>query len=94
MAQILVVKIGTSTDHKRVSWLSTIATLAETLSQLRQGHQVILVSSGAVGVGCARLGLRATDDRAQTTVSGGQGQLMRVRRLVYYPPQQSSVTAR
>lgn len=61
MLQTLVVKIGTSSLTRPETGqlaLSTIAALAEILSQLRrQGHQVILVSSGAVGVGCARLGL-------------------------------------
>jgi glutamate 5-kinase len=85
MSQTLVVKIGTSsltypeTGHLA---LSTIAALVETLSELRhQGHQVVLVSSGAVGVGCARLGL-AERPRAmalkQAVAAVGQGRLMRV----------------
>jgi len=55
MSETLVIKIGTSSLTQPESGLlalSTIATLAEILSRLRrQGYQVILVSSGAVGVG-------------------------------------------
>jgi glutamate 5-kinase len=81
----LVVKIGTSSltqsDTGHLA-LSTIARLVETLSQLhRQGHRVILVSSGAVGVGCARLGLTErpkTISMKQAVAAVGQGRLMRV----------------
>ena len=85
MPQTLVIKIGTSsltqsqTGHLA---LSTIATLVETLSHLRrQGHQVILVSSGAVGVGCARLGLTERPRSIplkQAIAAVGQGRLIRV----------------
>ena len=47
----------------------------------RQGHQVILVSSGAVGVGCARLGIvqrPKTIALKQAVAAVGQGRLMRV----------------
>ncbi|MGF1498038.1 MAG: glutamate 5-kinase [Elainellaceae cyanobacterium] len=85
MAQILVVKIGTSSltqpDTGHLA-LSTIASLVETLSQLRQqGHAVVLVSSGAVGVGCARLGLTERPKAMamkQAVAAVGQGRLMRV----------------
>jgi glutamate 5-kinase len=85
MSQTLVVKIGTSSltqPETGLLALSTIATLVETLSQLRyQGHQIILVSSGAVGVGCARLGLTErprTIAMKQAVAAVGQGRLMRV----------------
>lgn len=85
MPQTLVVKIGTSSltqPETGLLALSTIATLAETLTQLRrQGYQVILVSSGAVGVGCARLGLierPRTIALKQAVAAVGQGRLMRV----------------
>ena len=85
MPQKIVVKIGTSSLTQPETGqlaLSTIATLAETLSDLRrQGHQVILVSSGAVGVGCARLGLierPRTIALKQAVAAVGQGRLMRV----------------
>jgi len=55
----LVVKVGTSSilnaGHLAIS---TLASLVETLCELRAaGARVILVSSGAVGVGCQRLGV-------------------------------------
>ncbi|MBW4659403.1 MAG: glutamate 5-kinase [Drouetiella hepatica Uher 2000/2452] len=85
MAQTIVIKIGTSSLTQPETGflaLATIAQLVETLSQLRQqGHQVILVSSGAVGVGCARLGLTErprTISMKQAVAAVGQGRLMRV----------------
>ena len=85
MSQTLVIKIGTSSLTQPDTGflaLATLAQLVETLSQLRgKGYQVILVSSGAVGVGCARLGLT---DRPQSiamkqaVAAVGQGRLMRV----------------
>lgn len=85
MSQTLVIKIGTSSltqpDTGYLA-LSTIAALVETLSHLkRQGHQVILVSSGAVGVGCARLGMTERPRSIamkQAVAAVGQGRLMRV----------------
>ncbi|MDB9376190.1 glutamate 5-kinase [Nodularia sphaerocarpa] len=85
MTQTIVVKIGTSSLTQPESGqlaLSTIATLAETLCHLRQqGHRVILVSSGAVGVGCARLGLTERPKAIalkQAVAAVGQGRLMRI----------------
>ena len=85
MSQTIVVKIGTSSltrpETGKLS-LSTIATLVETLSQLRQqGNRVILVSSGAVGVGCGCLGLTERPKAIalkQAVAAVGQGRLMRV----------------
>jgi glutamate 5-kinase len=83
--QTLVVKIGTSSltqPETGLLALSTVATLVETLSQLRQqGHRVVLVSSGAVGVGCARLGMAErprTIALKQAVAAVGQGRLIRV----------------
>lgn len=83
--QTLVIKIGTSSlTHAETGLLSisTIAALVETLSQLRRrGHRVILVSSGAVGVGCARLGMTERPKAIatkQAVAAVGQGRLMRV----------------
>ncbi|ASC69653.1 Glutamate 5-kinase [Halomicronema hongdechloris C2206] len=83
--QTLVVKIGTSSLTQGKSGylaLSTIARLVETLSRLRQqDHRVILVSSGAMGVGCVRLGLSErprTIAMKQAVAAVGQGRLMRV----------------
>ncbi|MEA5566524.1 glutamate 5-kinase [Anabaena sp. UHCC 0399] len=85
MTKTIVVKIGTSSLTQPQTGqlaLSTIATLAETLTYLRQqGHRVILVSSGAVGVGCARLGLTERPKAIalkQAVAAVGQGRLMRV----------------
>lgn len=85
MSQTIVVKIGTSSltqpDTGSLA-LSTIATLVETLSRLRhQGYRVVLVSSGAVGVGCARLGLTERPRSItlkQAVAAVGQGRLIRV----------------
>ncbi len=81
----IVVKIGTSSLTQGPLGklaLATIASLVETLSHLQQtGYRVILVSSGAVGVGCARLGLKdrpRTMAMKQAVAAVGQGRLMRV----------------
>ena len=80
----LVVKIGTSSLTKPAGHLaiSVIATLVETLSALQNaGNRVILVSSGAVGVGCARLGITErpkTIAMKQAVAAVGQGRLMRI----------------
>ncbi|TBR59360.1 glutamate 5-kinase [Mastigocladus laminosus UU774] len=85
MTKTIVVKIGTSSLTQPETGqlaISTIATLAETLSHLRRlGNRVILVSSGAVGVGCARLGLTERPKAIalkQAVAAVGQGRLMRV----------------
>ncbi len=85
LAQTLVIKIGTSSLTRPDTGylaLATIARLVETLCQLKtRGHQVILVSSGAVGVGCARLGITQrpkTIALKQAVAAVGQGRLMRV----------------
>jgi glutamate 5-kinase len=85
MPLTIVVKIGTSSltqPETGLLALSTIASVAETLSQLRrEGHRVILVSSGAVGVGCARLGLKERPKAIalkQAVAAVGQGRLIRV----------------
>jgi glutamate 5-kinase len=60
-SKIVVLKIGTSTicDEKTfIPKLSNLSLLVEAIVELRKrGHQVILVSSGAVGVGLRRLSL-------------------------------------
>ncbi len=85
MTQTIVVKIGTSSLTQPETGflaLATIARLVEVLSQLRrQGHHVILVSSGAIGVGCSRLGLAErprTIAMKQAVAAVGQGRLMRI----------------
>ena len=81
--QTIVVKIGTSSLTLPTGIaISTIASLVETLSILRsQGHRVLLVSSGAVGVGCARLNLSERPRKMalkQAVAAVGQGRLMRI----------------
>jgi glutamate 5-kinase len=82
--QTIVVKIGTSslTQPTGQIAIATIASLVETLSYLRsQGHRVVLVSSGAVGIGCARLNLAERPRKMalkQAVAAVGQGRLMRI----------------
>ncbi|MFM1842837.1 MAG: glutamate 5-kinase [Cyanobacteriota bacterium] len=82
--QTLVIKIGTSSLTRPGSGelaLSTIASLVETVCLLRRlGHRVVLVSSGAVGVGCSRLGITERPKKMavkQAIAAVGQGRLMR-----------------
>ncbi|MGB5593256.1 MAG: glutamate 5-kinase [Crocosphaera sp.] len=83
--QTIVVKIGTSSLAQPETGklaLSTIASLVETLTQLRElGYHVVLVSSGAVGVGCSRLKLTEKPKKIaikQAIAAVGQGRLIRV----------------
>ncbi|MBE9047808.1 glutamate 5-kinase [Pleurocapsales cyanobacterium LEGE 10410] len=82
--QTIVIKIGTSslTQPTGQIAIATIASLVETLSYLRSlGHRVVLVSSGAVGVGCARLNLAERPRKMalkQAVAAVGQGRLMRI----------------
>ncbi len=84
MSQTIVIKIGTSslTQSDGKLALSTIATLVETLTNLRQqGNKIVLVTSGAIGVGCARLGLKERPKKIaekQAVAAIGQGRLMRI----------------
>ncbi|MDJ0680931.1 MAG: glutamate 5-kinase [Xenococcaceae cyanobacterium MO_167.B52] len=80
----IVVKIGTSslTQPTGQIAIATIASLVETLSNLRsEGYRVVLVSSGAVGVGCVRLNLAERPRKMalkQAIAAVGQGRLMRI----------------
>ena len=82
--QNIVVKIGTSslTQGTGKIAIATVASLIETLSDLRSlGHRIVLVSSGAVGVGCARLNLSERPRKIalkQAVAAVGQGRLMRI----------------
>jgi glutamate 5-kinase len=85
MSQTIVVKVGTSSLTQPQTGqlaLSTIAKIVETLTHLRSsGHGIVLVTSGAVGVGCARLGLKSrpqTMALKQAVAAVGQGRLMRI----------------
>lgn len=79
----VVIKVGTSSlvsDHGTIA-LGTLASLVETVCRLRElGHAVVLVSSGAVGCGCIRMGLSArpsATSKRQALAAVGQMRLMR-----------------
>src|SRR5882757_3653703 len=82
-ARRIVIKLGTSTvtDAKGGVCLERVAPIAEAIAQLlSQGRQVMLVSSGAVGLGRSLLGLHASrlKDMAvkQACAAAGQSLLM------------------
>ena len=84
-AKTIVVKIGTSSLTRAETGhlaLATLGRLVETLCELRcAGHHIVLVSSGAIGVGCARLGITERPKSMalkQAVAAVGQGRLMRV----------------
>ena len=78
----IVVKVGTSTLLRQGGGVNfrEMDALARVLSDLKNmGHQVILVSSGAIGVGAGKLGLneRPTELRfKQAAAAAGQCELM------------------
>ena len=78
----IVIKVGTSTltyDNGRIN-LSNIEKLARKISDLsNRGREIILVTSGAVGIGAARLGLPEKPvlvTEKQAIASVGQSELM------------------
>lgn len=78
----IVVKVGTSTlirDNGTLN-LSNMDRLARTLSDLaNMGHQVILVSSGAIGIGTGKLGLLSRPQELrlkQAAAAVGQCEMM------------------
>eukprot|EP00798_Chlamydomonas_sp_ICE-L_P013013 gene13013-3517_t len=81
---IIVIKIGTSSllrsEHQTLN-LSNLARICETVKKLHtQGHYVILVTSGAVGVGCQRLSLLEKPsqvEKKQALAAVGQVHLMK-----------------
>jgi glutamate 5-kinase len=81
-AQRLVVKVGTSTlTHKNGKFnLERMERIVRELAdQVNSGRQVVLVSSGAVGAGMGRLGLKEkprTLPEKQAAAAVGQGLLM------------------
>lgn len=78
----IVVKVGTSTlTHK--SGKTNIAKISELVNVLadlhNMGHELILVSSGAIAIGTARLGLNQKPETVkgkQAAAAVGQGELM------------------
>jgi glutamate 5-kinase len=82
---IIVLKVGSaslSADDCKLLKLSNICSLVECICSLKQrGFQVILVTSGAVAVGCQRLGLAGRPESLitkQAVAAIGQSRLMRV----------------
>lgn len=80
----IVVKVGTSTltyDNGKIN-LKRIDKLAMVLADLRnQGKEVVLVSSGAIGVGCSKLNLEErpnTIREKQAVAAVGQCELMHI----------------
>eukprot|EP00871_Galdieria_phlegrea_P000854 jgi/Galph1/176/GphlegSOOS_G4965.1 len=84
--EVIVVKVGTSTimrgdEEEGDIALSTLALLVDTLVALRHaGFHVVLVTSGAVGLGCKRLGVKKRPESLagkQALAAIGQSSLMR-----------------
>ncbi len=83
-AKRIVVKIGSSTlthENFRMN-LRRIEALARVLSEFKNsGKEIVLVSSGAISAGVAKMGLterpRATEEK-QALASVGQSELMRI----------------
>lgn len=82
-SKTIVIKLGTSsivheTTHQPL--LSTLSSIVETVVTLRSyGHQVILVSSGAIGVGLQRMDIRERPAKLsgkQALAAIGQGRLI------------------
>ena len=83
-AKRIVVKVGTSTllyDNGKLN-LYRIEHLVRELSDLAsQGREVILVTSGAVGAGVVRMGLKKRPsgvEERQALAAVGQGMLMHI----------------
>lgn len=83
--QTIVIKIGTSSLTRPDTGdlcIAAIARLVEVAVGLRRrGYRLVLVSSGAVGVGCARLGFSERPQKLslkQAIAAVGQGRLMRI----------------
>ena len=80
----IVIKVGTSTLAHSTGRLNIrrIEHLCKVMSDLKNaGHEVIMVSSGAVGAGYARLGLDKYPDtlaKKQACAAVGQSQLMKI----------------
>lgn len=78
----IVIKVGTSTlTHKTGKTnIKRVASLVSVLSDLHNmGHEVVLVSSGAVGIGVGKLGLNSkptTTKGLQAAAAIGQCELM------------------
>ncbi|PNH03605.1 Glutamate 5-kinase, partial [Tetrabaena socialis] len=81
---IFVIKVGTSSlvrPEQQTLNLTNLARISETVKLLKsEGHHVIIVTSGAVGVGCQRLGLTTRPSllaKKQALAAVGQVHLMK-----------------
>ncbi|NQT46381.1 MAG: glutamate 5-kinase [Candidatus Omnitrophica bacterium] len=81
----IVIKIGTSVIASTSTFLldrSRMRSLVDQVSKLmKKGHQVVLVSSGAIGAGMGLLGLKKRPKSLpdlQACAAVGQGQLMKI----------------
>ena len=90
MAKTIVLKVGTSSlidDESFVPNLPIISALVTTVADLtRKGHRVVLVSSGAVGMGVAhlKLGKRPKQiSKLQAVAAVGQGKLMALYSMLF-----------
>lgn len=83
-AKTIVVKVGTSTitHHNGTINLLVVEKLVRALSDLKnENKNVVLVTSGAIGVGCSRMGLRKKPEtlpEKQALAAIGQVNLMHV----------------
>ncbi|MDA8537911.1 glutamate 5-kinase [Candidatus Pelagibacter bacterium] len=81
-SKIIVIKIGSSLlidDNKKIrkKWLSEFA--KDIQEQIKQNKKIIIVSSGAIAMGCKKLGLNKKNlkiDKSQAVASIGQIELM------------------
>ncbi|KAG2493493.1 hypothetical protein HYH03_008309 [Edaphochlamys debaryana] len=81
---IFVIKVGTSSlvrPEMQTLNLTNLARICDTIKMLKkEGHHVIIVTSGAVGVGCQRLGLASKPTqlaKKQALAAVGQVHLMK-----------------
>ncbi|KAI0781493.1 glutamate 5-kinase [Trametes elegans] len=82
-SQTIVIKLGTSSivhETTHLPLLSTLSAIVETVVHLRsQGHKVVLVSSGAIGVGLKRMEVASRPkalSKKQALAAIGQGRLI------------------
>eukprot|EP00811_Abedinium_folium_P030519 NODE_4894_length_1833_cov_11.770809.p1 GENE.NODE_4894_length_1833_cov_11.770809~~NODE_4894_length_1833_cov_11.770809.p1 ORF type:complete len:433 (-),score=138.07 NODE_4894_length_1833_cov_11.770809:370-1668(-) len=84
---LIVMKVGTSSlidnsgENGLIVRLCNLGRIVDLIASLvRAGHRVVLVSSGAVGMGCIKLGLKRKPSSLtvkQAVAAAGQSQLMR-----------------
>lgn len=82
-AKRIVIKVGTNvlrSDDGHISLPRVFSFIENMATLVKQGKEVILITSGAVGMGKKRLGLESTEGMAmkQACAAIGQGKLMSV----------------